>query len=96
MNFNAIKSPGNVDTDLLSFTIPSVKESLTKSGPLEDNSSDKEVNRHGRVSVPFEESHQEAKTDKHHHMNILKHFLLKKKKINKITAKYIYEQKSNQ
>jgi len=55
-----------------------VKESLTKSGPLEDNSSDEEVDRHGRISVPFEESHQEAKTDKHHHVNILKHFLLKK------------------
>jgi hypothetical protein len=56
-----------------------VKESLAQSCPLEDNSSDEEVNRHGRVSVPFEESHQEAETDKHHNMHILKHFKILKK-----------------
>ena len=72
--FNEIKliKPCDIDADLLS--IPSVIKSLTKCGPLQNDGGDEEINRHGRVAVPFEKCHQESETDKHHHVNILKHY----------------------
>ena len=54
--------------------VPAVVESLAQGGPLQNDRRDQEIERDGAVTVLLQEGHQEAETDKHHHVYILEHF----------------------
>jgi hypothetical protein len=71
--------PSNSDVNLL--TIKRVIEALAKSGPLEDDSGDQEIDGDGAVTVLLQERHQETETDEHHHVHILKHYFFFKLRI---------------
>ena len=71
---------GDVDVDL--GAVPAVVESLAQSGPLQHDRRDQEIERDGAVTVLLQEGHQEAETDKHHHVYILEHFMYSKEKLN--------------
>ena len=58
------------------LTIKRVIEPLAKSGPLEDDSGDQEIDGDGAVAVLFQKCHQETETDEHHHVHILKHYFI--------------------
>ena len=72
MKVQDVLLPSNSDVNLL--TIKRVIEPLAKSGPLEDDSGDQEIDGDGAVAVLFQECHQETETDEHHHVHILKHY----------------------
>ena len=50
-----------------------VEEALAERRPLQNDGRNEEIERHGAVAVTFQERHQEAETDEHHHVNILEH-----------------------
>ena len=58
---------------MFSVAAQSVEESLTKSGPLQNDGRNKEVQRHSAVAVALQKGHQETETDEHHHVHVLKH-----------------------
>ena len=59
--------------DRTGAVVDGVEKSLAQSGPLQNDGGYKEIKTHGAVSILFQERHQEAETDKHHNVDVLKH-----------------------
>lgn len=62
----------NSDLDLSISVVQGVEPPLHEQCPLEAKGCDEEVITHGTKAVTLQESHQEAKSHKNHHMYILK------------------------
>lgn len=48
---------------------------MNQYGPFQDVRSQDKIKAYAGVTVPFEESHEKTETDKHHTMNVHKHFI---------------------
>lgn len=63
--------PLNSDGDLSSGEVQGVEPALHEKSPLEAKGSDEEVESHSTKAVALEEGHEEAESNKDHHMDVL-------------------------
>lgn len=63
--------PLHSDGDLPSLGVQGVEPALHEKSPLEAEGSDQEVESHSAEAVAFEEGHEEAESNKDHHVDIL-------------------------
>lgn len=61
----------NSDFDLPISVVQRVEPALHQQRPLEAEGCNEEVETHGSKAVPLQKGHQEAKSNKDHHMDIL-------------------------
>ena len=59
--------------DRTGAVVDGVEKSLAQRGPVHNDGGYKAIKTHGAVSILFQERHQEAETDKHHNVDVLKH-----------------------
>lgn len=63
--------PFNPDFDLAIGVVQRMEPALHQQGPLEAEGCDQEVETHCAETVALQKCHQEAKSNKYHHMDIL-------------------------
>lgn len=63
--------PLNSNCDLSSGVVQGVEPALHEKSPLEAEGSDEEVEAHSAKAVAFEEGHEEAESNKDHHVDVL-------------------------
>lgn len=61
----------NANFDLAIAVVQRVEPALHQQGPLEAESCDQEVETHGAKAIALQKCHQETKSHKYHHMDIL-------------------------
>lgn len=63
--------PLNSDGDLPGGWVQGVEPALHEKSPLEAKGGDEEVESHSAKAVALEEGHEEAESNKDHHMDVL-------------------------
>lgn len=63
--------PLHSDGDLASGGVQRVEPALHEKSPLQAEGSDQEVEAHSAKAVALEEGHEEAESNKDHHMDVL-------------------------